>query len=69
MKQRIDSIVQRASIGIKPAIIRRKTMLEYYDRIYKAIVDGGYPEFAAHEWAILKLSKLFGALRVARSFS
>lgn len=40
-----------------------------YDKVYTAIKKNGYNDFVASQWAILTLSKIYGAIKVKNAVS
>jgi hypothetical protein len=64
MEQEINALIQRASIDLKIRPSNRKTIMNNYELIYAALKKGGYTEFVAHQWTVLKLSTIHGSQKV-----
>lgn len=64
MEHDIEAIVQHVCSAMKNKPANRKAIQNNYNLIYSAIKNGGYTEFVAHQWAVLKLSKIYGSIKV-----
>jgi len=67
VEQKINALIRRASMDLKIRPSNRKTIKNNYEQIYLALKNGGFTEYVAHQWTILKLYRIHGPQKVKNS--